>query len=663
MSAILGVFGSPEPLPDQSIRTMLGQMADRGVERVGVWRDEGVVLAVGRYEWELGDDFSGPDLIAVADDAVVAADASIFYRADLRRALAARGVTPVRDTPAHLILAAYRAWGDGCADHLDGDISFIVWDRVRRRVLCARDFGGKRPVHYAELGGELVVASTIGGVAAHPRCPNELNLPVIAATLCGMHFSAGPETCYQTVRVLPNAHRIAWAEGRLTGPTRYWEAPVNAEPSRLSFEDAAEELRDRLATAVRERLLLGETNTVWLSGGWDSTAVFGAAGHVIRRDGLDVEIRPVSISYPEGDPGREDEWIQAIADLWEVPVHWIDIADIPFLEREEERAERRDEPYAHLYERWNGALAAGTRACGSRIALDGNGGDQLFQNSDIFLADLFRSGRWLRLAREWPARPRGGFRPFFSLAIQPNLPPWLHALATRIRGGRRLKHYLERPVPTWVDADFAARHDLEGRDIEYVGRPIKTSHALREIDWQFTSLFVARAFGLITTFALRNGVEMRSPLSDRRVIDFALSRPWWERSSGKETKLLLRRAMQGLLPDEVLAPRPYRTGITGGYSHRWMVEVFPTLLDRTLREPLILEELGIVRTEALRRACTEYKYPQDAATRVGLYYTLQAELWLRARERGRTNRGEPGTAAPAIAKQGEHEGNAVAVAN
>src|SRR5690606_32007881 len=166
---------------------------------------------------------------------------------------------------------------------------------------------------------------------------------------------------------------------------------------------------------------------------------------------------------------------------------------------------------------------------------------------------------------------------------------------------------------------------------EFVRGELPASPAVREFDWHFASLFFARAFALITGFALREGVEVRSPLSDRRVIEFAVSRPWWERSSGKETKRLLRRAMHGLLPEEVLAPRPYRTGITGGYSHRWMVEVLLGLLERTMREPLVLEELGIVRAEELRRACAEYPRRRDAATRVGLYYTLQTELWLRAR--------------------------------
>src|SRR5690606_8178135 len=102
------------------------------------------------------------------------------------------------------------------------------------------------------------------------------------------------------------------------------------------------------------------------------------------------------------------------------------------------------------------------------------------------------------------------------------------------------------------------------------------------------------------------GVEVRSPLSDRRVIEFALSRPWWERSSGRETKRLLRRAMRGLLPDEVLAPRRHRTGVTGGYSHRWMVDVFPGMLEQTMRTPMLLEELGLIRSDELRRACAAY---------------------------------------------------------
>ena len=632
MSAILGVFGSRDRFADEHVQAMLGGMSARGTERVEVWREAGVVLAVGRYEWELDGPFSGPVLIAQDDRFVVAADAAVYYRTELKRALAARGVAPAGDTPAELILAAMHVWGDDFVHALEGDLAVIVWDRARKQALCVREFSGKRPLHYARIGSEFVVASTIGGVAAHPGCSAELNLPLLAANATGLVFSAGPETCYKAVQVLPNAHRMRWTDGRVVGPERYWEAPVDGPSSHLGHDEAAEHLLELLTAATRERVDPASINTVWMSGGWDSSAVFGAAQNAAQRSDSAITTVPVSISYPHGDPGREDEWIQAIADRWQVPVHWIDIADIPFLDREPERAAARDEPYAHLYDKWNTALAEGTRACGSRIALDGNGGDQLFQNSDVFLADLFRRGQWIALAREWPARRRGGFRSFFSTVLQPNLPSPVLRFAGALRGGRPLKPYLQRPLAEWIQPNFAARHALLERDADFLLRPIRASHVGREIDWLFTCLYVSRAFSLLGSFALAHGVELRSPLSDRRVVEFALARPWWERSSGKETKLLLRRAMRGLLPDEVLAPRPRRTGITGGYSHRWMRDRFPALLEQTLAQPLVLAELGVVDSDSLRRAAHTYATRGGTAfTRVNLLYTLQTELWLRGR--------------------------------
>src|SRR5262245_53273458 len=143
MSAILGCFGGGAVLTPHQVSQMLAQMHARGTERRQVWREEDVVLAVSRYEWELGDDFSGGVLISEADDLIVAADASVYYRADLKKALEARGVTPRSDAPAHLIAAAYTVWYERCVDHIEGDFAFIVWDRKRRRAVLARDFGGK----------------------------------------------------------------------------------------------------------------------------------------------------------------------------------------------------------------------------------------------------------------------------------------------------------------------------------------------------------------------------------------------------------------------------------------------------------------------------------------------------------------------------------------
>jgi asparagine synthase (glutamine-hydrolysing) len=407
---------------------------------------------------------------------------------------------------------------------------------------------------------------------------------------------------------------------------------VGAPESTLPFEEAAEELTRLLSVAAHERLDGAAPSSVWMSGGWDSTAAFAAAYAAAKSAGLPSPA-PVSISYPEGDPGREDELIQQVAEHSGVGVRWIDIANVPLLENEPERAAHRDEPYAHLYVHWNTALAEGSRSVGARVALDGNGGDQLFQNSDVFLADLLRQGRWRTLAREWKARPRGGPREFFSSVVQPTLPAWALRMVAALRRGRRLRHYLERKLPEWIEPLFARRERLEERDFDYLLPDLPVSLTQREMAWYFSNIFVSRAFSLLGGFSLSRGVELRSPLVDRRVVEFALSRPWWERSSGKETKRLLRRSMREMLPASVLAPRTHRTGITSGYSHRWMTEVFPALLRETLERPMLLEELGVVNAAALRRCSDDYRWAGDAYTRVNMYYTLQAELWLRAKDR------------------------------
>lgn len=132
---------------------------------------------------------------------------------------------------------------------------------------------------------------------------------------------------------------------------------------------------------------------------------------------------------------------------------------------------------------------------------------------------------------------------------------------------------------------------------------------------------------------LEEGVEARSPLLDSKVVDFAMGRPIAERSDGWQTKVLLRKAMIGLLPPEVLAPRSHRTGVTVGFSRMRMKEAYPDLLARLFAEPLRMAELGIVDVEALRSAAALFlSGGGDEFLRVNLFHAMKVEFWLRGVE-------------------------------
>lgn len=638
MSGIFGVF-TRGALPGRAeLERVCGGLRSRGVERRAIWRGDRAALGVGRYGWELDADFSGPVLVLEESDCVVVADARLYHTADLRRRLRAAGVVPGGATPSHLILAAYRAWGEECAYWLEGEFAFVVWDKRVGRAFCARDFSGRRPLYYADLGDTLVVGSTLSAVLAHPSCPSDLNLPVLAATAGLLLSAVGAETCYRAVRVVPAAGDLLWSVELGLRLGRHWEPKPAAGVTDLSTERAAEELRELLTVATAERLAPAGPTTVWMSGGWDSTAVFGIGQALLRRESRERELLPVSISYPEGDPGREDETIVQIAGMWQAPVHWLESESIPFFAADPTlAAAQRDEPLAHLYEFWNKALAAGSRSVGARVSFDGYGGDQLFQVSDVFLADLLQRGRWLELAREWRVRWGVlGRRYLMRYTLRPLVPGWLLDLRARLTGaGRALYSHLERPVPPWIEPEAARRFDLIGQGRAYLPKEGWGARATNETHWYLTHPVLAHLSSQLAHFALSQGVEVRSPLFDRRVVEFALARPRRERAAGRETKILLRRAMRGLLPDEVLAPRPYRTGQTFGYSDRRMRESFPRLFNELFRSPLILAELGLVNPGALQRSLNEYlEGGIGNFQRVSLFYTLQTEWWLRSRLRG-----------------------------
>lgn len=632
MTAIIGLFGfGGAPAVDAVGRRMLAQMEQRGTAHSALWHDGSALLGVARYEWEMGAGFSGPVLVVQDGECAVAADASLYYRDDLRRRLAEAGIRPVGQTASHLILAAYRAWGERCAEYLEGDFAFVLWDRRARRVVCARDFAGKRPLHYAELpNGTLLVASTVGGVLAHPDCPKELNLVTIAESMASFINDQGA-TCYQAISRLDTARTLVRDRHRPSRVFSHWEPPIFEQSGGPPFEEAAAELREALGKSVSERLSPTGPTSVWMSGGRDSTAVFAAGEWVLRNRGSDQSLIPVSVGYPVGDPGREDEFIASVAAHWQRPVRWVDVENVPVLDEPETRAAKRDEPFAHLYEFWNRTLAQETNAAGMRVALDGIGGDQLFQVSNVYLADLLRSGNVFAVAREWKKRglEGQGFRSFFRWAAEPILPSFAHSAARLLRGGRPLLSDHRRRAPEWMNRAFLREHRLD----EFVRvRPKRKRHegvGAAETRWYLTDPYFPTVFGMIAEYALEVGVETRSPINDRRIIELAATRPRIERVDGRETKLLLRHAMRDILPASVLGSRRGRTGVMSGYFDRGFRRAQAEYVVRELSSPL-LAELGLVDRTALNQACARFARSGQRELGLRLFLTLQAELWLRA---------------------------------
>jgi asparagine synthase (glutamine-hydrolysing) len=421
MTAIFSPAGVP-PLSAAALESALRHIGARGAERIEARVVEGAGIAGGRFAWELE---SAPDPIVVDDGVrVVTADASIYYRDDLRRAIRDatldRPFAPSGDSAAALILDAYRAWGRDCARHLEGDYTFVVWDRETHTLMAARDFSGSRPLYYGRDGDRLIVASCASVVARHTPHRGEIDLAALGASVAGL-FNVGAETSYRGVSLLPVGHTLTMTRDGRTDMRQHWEAPTLVDRP-ASFDDGAEELRALLTASVDERLTENGTTALWLSGGWDSSSILACATRILRARPANRKLVVVSMSYPVGNLGREDEAIRSVADRLGVDVTWVQSEDVPLLPPDPAaEAGERDLPFAHAFEMWSRAMVARSRALGARTILTGTGGDELFAGTNLYLSDLLLRGAWLELATEWYRMRGRTLRGFGERVVQPAL--------------------------------------------------------------------------------------------------------------------------------------------------------------------------------------------------------------------------------------------------
>lgn len=626
MTALVGVFGAGALGAPAALPAMLYEMRNRGSQPPEIARDPGVFLAASCHAWEaeLGG-WSGP-LLHVTEEWLIAGDATLYYLRDLRRRLSAAGRLPVDRRSGALIAAALDTWGPLFARHVEGDYAFIIYDRRRRRTLLTRDSAGNRLLTWTrQPDGTLVAASSPNAIVTFPGVSAEYNLAAVVAAASGL-MGRGNRTVFEAVRVVRPGETLVHDADRGIRTADQWVVPeFSDEWAREPSTHDADQLRGLLEDATCERLPERGLATVWMSGGSDSTAVFaaGRAG-MSRHLRSEVDLLPVSMSFPEEDSGYENDVIREVADRWRVGIHWKPIDEIPLFAEQEKRVAVRDEAMAHSFESVMRSLMRESRTLGARVALEGVGGDHLFHVSDSVLADHLFFGRWDVLFQTWRARRHWPWRDLARAYLLPHVPrevtQWIGGLTRR-----SIRNFWDAPAPAWVRpfdvvASERVSHTTKRTDESAAGyetrRMLTTPHLARVLAWN-------HAFGL------DEGVDVRSPLLDRRVVEFAATRPVSERNNGRESKVLLKRSMRELLPSSVLSPKPYKMGTMAGYFGR-QSNTLKAELSKLFRPGRVseLERIGVVDRTTLDNAVARYSGGHEHHLGAYLQLTLEVERWL-----------------------------------
>lgn len=565
---------------------------------------------------------------------LVAADASLYYKDTLlRRSGVDVDVPDASDmSAAACIAAAYRTRGPGLLDWLEGDFAFVLWDGRSRRLLAARDPFGCRSLFWTDAVGGIALSSLLAPLRDIAGDPDLDRTDLIRAIL--FQHGEGTGTPWQGIRELPAGWMLEWEPGRSPSARRYWYPTARPEWQRGSTADGGRILAGLLRDAAVERLAPANRPTaIGMSGGRDSTAIVGSllgVGEPVDTDRLEV----LSFGYPEGDPGNEDAYVRSIEARLGVRVRWLDTDVMPIIERSGVAGATRTRPEPQPFEGQNRALASAALDAGAPVLLNGNGGDNLFGLADSWLADLLRRGRMVRLLRE--LRQKGYRRPrdVADVVVRPAVPLVVMDWIERLRGRRILSRPWEAHAPPWIPAGVLAASGIIEEDRATYNRDIAsraTSVTDRFRMWAFLYSGFTRNCASLFDMSLDEGVELRMPFYDTRVADFAWSRPPSDLNDRREHKVILRHAMTGVLPDEVVAPRPRRTGTSDGYFRRAAEREFEPFA-RGLLQGSRLADLGLVDPGALSAAVDDWvKGVRDHE--LVLFTTVCVEWWIRMNER------------------------------
>ena len=280
-----------------------------------------------------------------------------------------------------------------------------------------------------------------------------------------------------------------------------------------------------------------------------------------------------------------------------------------------------------MYDGFFRSAAREARAAGARVALSGHGGDVLFDSSLIYFADLLGGLHLKTYLAEWRASRAAMWRPIQLLeeTFAPLVPEGVGRSALHVVDRRKEREHLPA---RWLRRELADR--IADSGWMPLGRRRGESRSSAVARWSLQFPFFTKSQEAAAAAARVEGVEYRMPLLDPRVIALAATRPRWEKRKGAHNKSLLRAAMKGMLPEDVLLARLYKTGLTQDYLMRCVQREFPTHA-AALRRESVLGDLGIIDPSALERAVQECARDQGGWVAGQLYFTFQTEYWLRAR--------------------------------
>lgn len=556
MCGLAGIVLAQRGYPDERVLlAMRDAQRHRGPDEAGVHLGQGVGL--GHRRLSIIDLSHGQQpMVDEAAGLALIYNGELYNFKSIRAELEALGTVFTSHSDTEVLLRAWQHWGEACLNRLVGMFAFAIWDMRQRRIFLARDQIGIKPLHYGfTRAGDLVFASELKGLLAHPGVERQLD-PQALEDYLALGYVPDPKTIYRGIRKLPPGHWLTWcADEPKPVPRRYWDVPFHRDID-ATEDEAVAQLRRLLDGAVESQMIADVPLGAFLSGGVDSSAVVASMSRLSPQP-----VRTCSIGF---DHGGFDETIYARQVARHLHTQHLErrvsADDYALLDT---LAGVYDEPFSD-----SSALPT-YRVCELArtqvtVALSGDGGDENFAGYRRYRWHAWESGLRARLPSglrkpvfgllgglypkaDWAPRPLRAKTTLQALAHD-DVEAYFHTVSTTSMAMRQrlFSEKFKRELQGYSALDVFRSH----------AKDAPTEHPL--LLAQYLDLKTWLPGDILTKVdraSMAHSLEVRVPLLDHRLVEWASSLPPELKLRGGTGKYIFKKALEADLPTEVL----YRT--------------------------------------------------------------------------------------------------------
>lgn len=462
---------------------------------------------------------------------VLVYNGELYNTPELRQELAARGYTFEGHSDTEVLLLAFMEWGAACVERFNGIFAFAVWDKAEQSLFMARDRMGVKPLFYAQRGSSFIFGSELKTLLAHPTVSPELDAAGLAEI-----FVLGPgrtpgHGVFRGVAELRPGYCLAYnRQGLKVRP--YWT--LESKPHSDDLETTVATVQELVSDAIKRQLVADVPVCTLLSGGLDSSAITAYAANAYARDGREP-LHTFSVDYADNDrhfrpnafqPTSDAPWIKLVTDRFHTVHHYITIDTPQLVESLVPAVFARDLPgMADV----DSSLLLFCREIKKHatVALSGECADEIF----------------------------GGYPWYHSEeALHAAAFPWSRHMETKMQ--LFSPELLERIKPAEY---MAGRYQETLAEVPRLPGEDPLEARRREMFYLNFNWFMQTLLDRKDRMSMACGLEVRVPFCDHRIVEYVWNIPWAMKTCGGMEKGILRRALTGIMPEEILTRRksPY----------------------------------------------------------------------------------------------------------